>query len=70
LTHGTKSVDPLELRQQKMQGRVTKVDSIAARLGSENEVDGVTPVTSIESSSGSKVGVFDSENRAHVLVCS
>jgi hypothetical protein len=47
-----------------MQGWATKVDSIGAILGSENEVDGVIPFTSIESSSGSKVVLLDSENRA------
>jgi hypothetical protein len=33
-------------------------------LGSENESDGVTGCTSVESSSESKVGLLDSENRA------
>jgi hypothetical protein len=62
--NGTKSVDSLELRQLEMQGQATKVDSIGAKLGSENGVDGVIPFTSIESSSRSKAGLLDSENRA------
>jgi hypothetical protein len=57
-------VDPLELGQLKMQGWTAKVDSIRSRLGSENEFDGVTGCTSVESSSESEVGLLDSENRA------
>jgi hypothetical protein len=56
-------VDPFELRQLKMQRWATKVDSIGARLGSENEFDGVTSCTSVESSGESEVGLLDSENR-------
>jgi hypothetical protein len=44
-----------------MQKRTTKVDSIGARLGSENEFDGVKSCTSVESSGESKVGLLDSE---------
>jgi hypothetical protein len=55
-------VYPFEWRQLKMQGWSTKVDSIGARLESENEFDGVTS-TSVESSGESKVGLLYSENR-------
>jgi hypothetical protein len=61
--NGAKSVDPFELRQLKMQRWATKVDSIGARLGSENEVDGVTSCTSVESSGESEFCLLDSENR-------
>jgi hypothetical protein len=45
-----------------MQGWAAKVDSFRARLGSENEFDGVTGCTSVESSSKSKVSLLDSED--------
>jgi hypothetical protein len=44
-----------------MQGWTANVDSIRPRLGSENEFDGVTGCSSLESSSESKVGLLDSE---------
>jgi hypothetical protein len=62
--NGTRSVDPLELRQLEMQGWTTKVNSIAARLGSENEFDGVPSCPSVESSGESKVGLLERENGA------
>jgi hypothetical protein len=62
--NGAKSVDPFELRRLKMQRWVTKVDSIGARLGGENEFDGVTSCTSVESSGESKVRLLDNEKRA------
>jgi hypothetical protein len=62
--NGANTVDPLELGQLKMKRRTAKVDSIRSRLGSENELDGVTGCSSIESSSESKVGLLDSENGA------
>jgi hypothetical protein len=43
---------------------MAKVDSIRSRLGSESEFDGVTDCTSFESSSESKLGLLESENRA------
>jgi hypothetical protein len=55
-----KSADPLELRQLKIQGWKTKIDS----LGSENELNRVTRCTSVESSGESKVGLLENENRA------
>jgi hypothetical protein len=63
--NGAKSVNPFELRQLKMQRWATTVDSIGARLGSEDEFDGVTSCTSVESSGESEVGygLLDSENR-------
>jgi hypothetical protein len=60
--NGAKSVDLLDLRQLKIQGWTTKVDR--ARLGSENEFNGVTSCTSVGSSGESKVGLLDSGNRA------
>jgi hypothetical protein len=54
-----KSVDPLG-----MHGWATKVDSIGARLGSEDEFDGINPSITVESSNKSRVDLFDSENRA------
>jgi hypothetical protein len=57
-------VDPLELGQLKMQRWTAKVDSIRSRLGSENEFDGITGCSSVENSSESKVGLFDSDNGA------
>jgi hypothetical protein len=50
-----------------MQGRTARVDSIGSRLGSENEFDGVTSYTSVESCSESKVGLLDSEDRATLV---
>jgi hypothetical protein len=50
--------------KRKMQVWTTKVDSIGTRLGSENEFDGVTSCTSVESSGESHVGLLDSENGA------
>jgi hypothetical protein len=41
-----------------------KVDSIGARFASEQEFDGVTRCTSVDSSGESKVGLLDSGNRA------
>jgi hypothetical protein len=43
-------VDPLELRKPS--------------LGSENEFDGATRCTSVESSGESKIGLHNSENKA------
>jgi hypothetical protein len=59
--NGKLSLDPLDSRQLKMQGCTTKVDSIGARLGSENGFDGVISCTSVESSGESKVGLLVSE---------
>jgi hypothetical protein len=57
-------VDPPELGQLKIQGWAAKVDSMSARLVSENKFDGVTGCTILESSSESKVGLLDSEDGA------
>jgi hypothetical protein len=57
-------VNPFELRQLKMQEVSTKSDSIRARLGGENEFDGVSPAA-LASNAAVRAGwLLDGENGA------